>query len=135
LENQTRRIGYWFDFIFKNSESVTLPRFPIVVVGCKSDLEKERKVDQHEAKEFVEKLIFNPNFDCKIPYFMEFSSKLGGEVDCFENVVRMVLQKRMLEEIKLKPKSKNRFSFLKSISDDGDAEISEMKKYVENEEE
>jgi hypothetical protein len=80
-------------------------------------------------------LIFSRESNCKIPYFLEFSSKVGGEVECFENVVRMVLQKRLLEEVKQKPKHKSRFNFLRSISDDGDAEITEMKKYVGDEEE
>jgi GTPase SAR1 family protein len=109
----------------------------MVVVGCKSDLEDKRNISTQEAKILTEQLIFSKNQEnCKIPFFLESSSKDGSNVkECFESVVRMVIQKRLSEILNSKeelPIEKKKFVLFKSSSSnkDGNNEISEMKEKI-----
>jgi GTPase SAR1 family protein len=125
---------------FFNFKDETLPKVPIVVVGCKSDMEEKRSVKLQKAKEHVESLIFSKknSQNCKIPFLLETSSKDGVNIkESFESVVRMVLQKRLSEALKYKPVNnsnnaqKKKFGFFKSFSE-SDTDISdfrEMKKH------
>ena len=64
--------------------------FPIVLIGNKSDLEKERNITKEEGKEFADKH--------KFP-FMETSCKNGNNIDESVNIlVSKIIEKKKLEK-------------------------------------
>eukprot|EP01080_Neovahlkampfia_damariscottae_P004789 gene4789-8375_t len=128
-----------------NQESMN-PRFPIVIVGCKCDLEEKRELTKNEGKKVVESLIFMNTPETEvIPYFLESSSKENINVkESFESVVRMVLQKRESEKLKFEKKKKSggggsglgkKFTLFSSFSEsDNDInELRSVKKILEEE--
>ena len=46
-------LPYWFDHVKKHSSDI-YPR-PVIIVGCKADLEYERVVSYEEARDFADK--------------------------------------------------------------------------------
>ena len=110
----------------------TIPRFPIVVVGCKCDLDEKREITNKEGFEFVEKLIFlnkKPEIQ-SLPYLLESSSKENINIkESFESIVRMVLQKKVTEALKFEPKKKTttkKFNLFSSLSE-SDNDINELR--------